>query len=169
MPDFGTFAPKITLVRKFGHVTDIDDFVDAIADYKTQTTVTSLEPSAEDYSEEKNVMDDAGNVRLNILISGARKGENVDEDALTGFKTMFASFTNDWAEVTYDDGWTVAADSDSIKLKTSFKVKFANGDTATLTFTDKKITLSGYAIEATGTAFTTWANTQEIFSTDPDD
>ena len=168
MPDFGSFAPKIYLVRKFGHITDIDDFVDAIAAYKETAAVSSVEPSAEDYSEERNIISPAGLVWFNLLVSAARKGENPDEDVYAGFTALFASLGNEFAETMYSEGYTSVADSDTIKLKTSFKVKYANGDTATLTFTDKKIMLSGYSIEATGTTFTTWANSQEIFSTDPD-
>ena len=169
MPDFGTFTPKCTLVRTFAHVTNIGDFREAIDDFKENLSIlTSAEPSAEDYYEVKHVLTPAGLQYLDLAVSGARKGENPDDDVYAGFTALLAAVNNDLAEAMYEEGYTAIADTDSIRLKTSFKVKFSNGDTGTITFGDKKIVLSGYSLDATGTAFTTWANTQDIFSTDPD-
>lgn len=169
MPDFGTFTPKCTLVRKFGHVVTISDFRTAITDFKTNFSLLSAaEAMAEDYYEEKNAINPTGSVLGTFAVSSERRGDNPDDDVYDGFTALLTAINNELMEEMFEEGSTAVADSDSIKLKTSFKVKLTNGDTATVTFTDKKITFSGYNIDATGTAFTTWADTQTIFSTDPD-
>lgn len=169
MPDFGTFTPKCTLVRTFGHITDIAAFRTAITDFKAATTlVSSTEISAEEYSETKHILSLQGAHLLDLAVAGSRKGENPDEDVYAGFTALLAAVNNDLAEAMYEEGSTAVADSDTLKLKNSYKVKFSNGDTGTVTFGDKKIILSGYTLDATGTSFSTWADTKAIFSTDPD-